>query len=64
MMGERDCMYYLPHELTGGDEICGIVKTFCNCYGKNCVAFKRHTKESRAELAKAIEIRKKQREAK
>ena len=59
----NDCMYCIPHELTGFGEVCGLFGGLpCNQYGKRCAGFKAHTKESSKALAEAIEIKRKERE--
>ena len=58
-----NCMYALPHELTGTSTTCGLFggKLACNGYGNGCVGYRSHTAESRKVLADAIaEKRKKQ----
>ena len=54
----KDCMYHLPHELTGLGALCGLLQGCgCNHYGKRCVVFEPHTKESREALKQAIRIK-------
>lgn len=60
----NNCMFRIPHELSGFGEVCGLTKCPCNGYGKDCLAYRPHTKESRAALAEAIEIKRKEREGK
>lgn len=60
----NNCMFKIPHELSGCGSFCVLLKNNCNDYGKNCIAYKAHNKESRAALAEAIEIKKKKREVK
>lgn len=57
----NNCMYCIPHELTGIGKVCGILKLACNDLGKRCAAYRAHTKESRKALAEAIEIKRKER---
>lgn len=58
----NNCMFLAPRELTGTVEMCIRFQNNCNGYGKDCLGYKKHTKESLAALAKAIEIRRKNRE--
>jgi hypothetical protein len=49
-------MYALPHALTGLGTLCGIFKGYaCNGYGRDCLGYKPHTKESLAVLNEVIE---------
>ena len=57
----NNCMYCIPHELTGAGNVCGLLKLACNDLGKQCAAYHAHTKESRKALAEAIEIKRKER---
>lgn len=61
-MKRNNCMFLAPRELTGDFAKCILFKDVCNGYGKDCLGYKKHTKESRAALAKAIEIRRNERE--
>ena len=54
----NNCMFALPHELTGRGEVCGLMRTSCNGYGRRCVAYQPHNAESRKALADAIAKRK------
>lgn len=56
---KNNCMFLLPHELTGLGECCGLFGA-CNGYGRRCVAYEPHTAESRKALAEAIAERRKQ----
>ena len=58
MSRRNNCMYALPHELTGLGECCGLLQTCCNGYGKRCIAYEPHNAESRKALAEAIAKRK------
>lgn len=58
MSKRNNCMFLLPHELTGRGERCGLLKTCCNGYGRRCVAYVPHNAESRKALAEAIAKRK------
>ena len=58
MSRRNNCMFALPHELTGLGEVCGLLKTCCNGYGRRCVAYQPHNAESRKALADAIAKRK------
>lgn len=58
MSRRNNCMYALPHELTGLGECCGLLGNVCNGYGKRCVAYVPHNAESRKALAEAIAKRK------
>lgn len=60
MSRRNNCMFLLPHELTGLGEWCGLLKNGCNGYGRRCVAYHPHTAESRKALAEAIAERRKQ----
>lgn len=57
MNHRNNCMFLLPHELTGLGECCGLFKG-CNGYGRRCVAYVPHNAESRKALAEAIAKRK------
>lgn len=60
MSRRNNCMFLLPHELTGLGESCGLFKgqLGCNGYGKRCAAYVPHNAESRKALAEAIAKRK------
>lgn len=58
MSRRNNCMFMFPHELTGLDEWCGMLKSVCNGYGRRCVAYQPHDAESRKALAEAIAKRK------
>lgn len=51
---KTDCMYEIPHELSGIGSVCGLLRNNCNGYGKHCLAYRKHTKESRQALEKAL----------
>lgn len=56
MARKAECMYAIPHELTGIGTLCGIIKgCACNGLGKNCIGYIPHTKESLAVLNGVIE---------
>lgn len=57
---KNNCMFALPHELTGLGECCGLFKgqLACNGYGEKCCGYQPHTAESRKALAEAIAKRK------
>lgn len=59
---KSNCMFLAPRELAGDCDACILFKDVCNGLGKDCLGYKKHTKESRAALAKAIEIRRKENE--
>lgn len=60
-----DCMYALPHELTGMGTMCGLFKgqLDCNGYGRGCAGYRAHTAESRKALAEAIAEKRRQEQA-
>lgn len=58
----NNCMFLLPHELTGLGSWCGLLKTCCNGYGRRCVVYQPHDAESRKALAEAIAERRKQKQ--
>lgn len=59
MVRKTECKFALPHELTGLGTLCGILKgCVCNGYGKDCVGYEPHTKESLAVLNRVIEEKK------
>lgn len=58
MSRRNNCMFLLPHDLTGLGSWCGLLKTCCNGYGRRCVAYQPHNAESRKALADAIAKRK------
>lgn len=61
-MRKFDCMFLLPPELTGESfDTCGALRDVCT-HDATCGARIRHTKESRAALAQAIEIQEARRE--
>lgn len=59
-MRRNNCMFALPHELTGMGTICGLFSSHCNGYGKRCLGYRPHDAESRKALAEAIAKRKKE----
>ena len=58
----NNCMFALPHELTGIGECCGLFggQLACNGYGKRCLGYRAHDAESRKALADAIAEKQKQ----
>lgn len=56
----NNCMFLLPHELTGIGECCGLFGSVCNGYGRKCTGYRAHNAESRKALADAIAEKKKQ----
>ena len=62
MSRKNNCMFALPHELTGLGECCGLFRSVCNGYGTRCVAYQPHNAESLKALAEAIADRRKKRE--
>lgn len=58
-MKRNNCMFAIPHELTGIGEVCGLFRDVCNGYGKSCVAYSPHTAETRKKLADAIAAKRK-----
>lgn len=61
-----DCMYALPHELTGIGTTCGLFhgQMACNGYGRGCAGYRAHTAESRKALANVIAEKRKEEQAK
>lgn len=57
---QNDCMFMLPHELTGLGTICGLFSSYCNGYGKRCLGYRPHDAESRKALAEAIAKKRKE----
>ena len=49
-----DCMFMVPHELTGIGPACALFKDVCNKLGTRCVGYEKHTAESRKALEKAL----------
>ena len=64
MSKNDDCMYALPHELSGIGTVCILSNNECNGLGKRCLCHRKHLPETRKALAKAIEKRKKEGESK
>jgi hypothetical protein len=66
MAKRNNCMYALPHELTGLGECCGLFQgqLSCNGYGAKCAGYMPHNAESRKALAEAIAERRKQKQKK
>ena len=60
MSSRNNCMFALPHELTGIGECCKLFGNVCNGDGRWCVAYKPHNAESRKALAEAIAEKRKQ----
>lgn len=61
----NNCMFAIPHELTGlGECCCGLFrgKLACNGYGEKCCGYQPHNAESRKALAEAIAEKQKQKE--
>lgn len=60
----NNCMFVLPHELTGLGECCGLFRgqLGCNGYGQKCCGYQPQTAESRKALAEAIAERRKQKQ--
>ena len=60
----NNCMFALPHELTGLGECCGLFggELACNGYGKHCTGYKPHNAASRKAIADAIAEMKRKRE--
>ena len=56
----NDCMYMIPHELTGIGAVCGLFNSECNGYGKHCLGYVPHNAESRKALDDAIAEMKKE----
>lgn len=64
MSKRNNCMYALPHELTGIGECCGLFHggMLCNGFGANCAGYCAHNAESCKALAKAIAEKQKQKQ--
>lgn len=64
MSRKNNCMFALPHELTGLGECCGLFRgqLSCNGLGRKCTGYRAHNAESRKALAEAIAERRKKRE--
>lgn len=60
----NNCMFALPHELTGIGECCGLFggQLACNGYGKKCCGYQPHDQYTRKALAKAIAEMRKQKQ--
>ena len=58
----NNCMFAIPHELTGIGTVCGLFGNVCNGFGRRCLGYRAHNAESRKALAEAIAERKKQKE--
>lgn len=60
MSRRNNCMFALPHELTGMGTTCGLFRGQlpCNDLGKRCTGYHAHNAESRKALAEAIAKRK------
>jgi hypothetical protein len=58
----NNCIFALPHELTGIGECCGLFRSVCNGYGRRCLGYSAHNAESRRALAKAIAEKQKQKQ--
>ena len=56
----NNCMFALPHELTGIGECCVLLGNACNGYGRRCLGYRAHNAESRKALAEAIAEKQKQ----
>ena len=59
---QNNCMYALPHELTGIGECCRLFHggMLCNGLGASCAGYRAHNAESRKALAEAIAERRTQ----
>lgn len=62
MSKRNNCMFALPHELTGIGECCGLFGNVCNGYGKRCLGYKPHDQYTRKTLAEAIAEKQKQKQ--
>lgn len=58
-MRRNNCMFAIPHELSGIGEVCGLLHNASNGLGKHCVAYEPHTAETRKQLADAIAAKRK-----
>lgn len=52
-----NCMYAIPHELSGMGTVCAIFQSTCNNFGKRCLGYKKHTAETRKALEAALDAR-------
>lgn len=52
----NNCMYAIPHELTGVGTVCAATRLSCNQLGRRCIIYRPHTAESSKALAEAIEL--------
>lgn len=54
-----NCMFHVPHELSGIGDVCALMHSACNGLGRRCIAYQRETAESRKALEDAIAARRK-----
>ena len=54
MSRKSNCMFEVPHELTGLGACCALFKDVCNKLGKRCLGYTPHTAESRKALEEAL----------
>lgn len=56
-----NCMYAIPHELSGMGTVCALFRNNCNNLGKRCLGYKAHTAETRKALEAALDARRSKR---
>lgn len=49
-----DCMFMVPHEITGIGAVCALFKGVCNKLGARCIGYEKHTAKSFKALEKAL----------
>lgn len=54
MSRKSNCMFEVPHELTGLGACCTLFRNVCNKLGKRCIGYMPHTAESRKALEEAL----------
>lgn len=52
-----NCMYAIPHELSGMGTVCALFRNNCNKLGRKCLGYKKHTAETRKALEAALDAR-------
>ena len=62
-MSRNNCMYMVPHELSGMGNVCDLLQNACNGLGTRCLAYRPHNAETRKALADAIAAKKAQKHA-
>lgn len=61
-MTRNNCMFMIPHELSGIGRVCILFENVCNGLGKRCLGYRPHNAESRKQLADAIAEKRKAKE--